>query len=404
MYNAIICRYHEIAIKGNNRIQFERCLMENLHWLFDAIPVKVQRIRGRVWIEKKDGGDFSEAEMALAHTYMHKAFGVESYSPARLTKPDIDAIRSALDQLAPMVFEPRLAQSKSVSFRIRARRSDKNFAMRSKEIEIDLATRLGERYGDDRLDIDLDNGEITVGVEVRDEVAILFFDTLRGPGGLPVGSNARVLALLSGGIDSPVACYLTMKRGSPVDYLTFHSAPYTPPDTTEKVTGIAAFLNTFQRPAKLHLCNLAPMQKAIRDKCCARFRTVLYRRMMFRIAAMVARKTNCEALLTGEALGQVASQTVVNMATINAAVDMLVLRPLVGQDKLETIRWAEQIGSFELSKVQVPDSCTVFAPDHPATAAPLELILEEENKLGDFLPMLEEIVAAIETLRPGAVK
>ncbi len=402
-YNSIICRYHEIAIKGDNRNHFEQCLVDNLYWLLKGLPVRVRRIRGRVWIEKSDRGDFSAEELAAAEAQLRKAFGLESYSPAVMLPPEMEGIRRAVKALAPEVLNPVLEKSAGpIRFRIRARRSDKNFPLRSQEIEIELATWLWENFGGDRLKLDLDHAEISFGVEVREEMAIVFLETRHGPGGLPVGSNARTLALLSGGIDSPVACYLTMKRGSAVEFLTFHSAPYTPPETTEKVQRIAAHLNTFQKPMRLHLCNLAPIQKLIRDKCNPRCRTVLYRRMMFRIAEMVAMGGKCEALITGESLGQVASQTVTNLSTINAATEMLVLRPLIGQDKLETINLAERIGSFELSKEQVPDSCTVFAPARPATALSVERALEEEAKLGDYRVVLEEIAAAIETLRPGA--
>ena len=198
-------------------------------------------------------------------------------------------------------------------------------------------------------------------------MAIVWLETFPAPGGLPVGCSGRTLALLSGGIDSPVACYLTMKRGGPVEFIGFHSDPYTPPETVDKVERIAAYLNTFQQPGKLYMVNLVELQKLVRDNCNPRMRTVLYRRIMFRIAEKIAYKRKIKALLTGESLGQVASQTLENMSTIGKAVDMLILRPLCGQDKLETIAIAQKIGTFDLSKEQVPDSCTVFAPDSPAT-------------------------------------
>ena len=270
--------------------------------------------------------------------------------------------------------------------------------MTSQEIEIDLVTRISEVTGESAFTLDLDDADLTLGVEVRDEFSLLYFDSLPGPGGLPVGSNPRVLTLLSGGIDSPVAAYLTMKRGSPTDFVTFHSAPYTPPETTDKVVGIAKKLNEFQLAGKLHLVNLAPFQKEVRDKCRERYRTVLYRRAMFRIAEMIARRTNCKALVTGEALGQVASQTVVNLDTINQAIHMLVLRPLIGADKLDAIRLAEKIGTLKLSEVQAPDSCTVFAPANPATAAPADLIEKEELLIPNYGELLQQIVDASETI------
>ena len=326
-----------------------------------------------------------------------KAFGLENFSPAILLAPDMDVIRDTVKKYAPGIFE---GYPKGVKFRIRARRSNKRFPLTSKDIEIDLVSAIAGVVGNDVFDIDLDNADITLGVEVRDEFSLIYFDTFAAPGGLPVGSNPRVLTLLSGGIDSPVAAYMIMKRGSATDYVTFHSSPYTPPETVDKVEAIAALLNTFQTKGTLHIVNLLPLQKLIRDCCAERMRTVLYRRAMFRIAEKIALKNNCRALVTGEALGQVASQTVVNLDTINRSTNMLVLRPLIGEDKLDTIAIAEKIGSMELSSVQVPDSCTVFSPSSPATAVPVVLAEKEEERISDYAQVIDEIVAAAEAITP----
>ncbi|WP_294503513.1 tRNA uracil 4-sulfurtransferase ThiI [uncultured Victivallis sp.] len=399
MYNSIICRYHEIATKGNNRNMFERCLVENIRHLLDGkAPCRVHRVRGRVWVEPKHEGDFTPEELRAIKPQLAKVFGLESFSPAARVAVDMDAIRAKALELAGEVLTPVFAERENISFRVRARRSFKKFPFRSQEIEIDLVTSIAKLFGDDRFRIDLKHAEYTLGVEVRDEFALLYWDEYRAPGGLPVGSNPRVLTLLSGGIDSPVAAWMIMKRGCPTDFITFHSSPYTPPETTDKVRGIAEFLNGWQIHGKLHLCNLAPLQKLIRDNCTERFRTVLYRRAMLRISEQVARATGCRALVTGEAVGQVASQTLVNMNTINRAIDMLVLRPLVGTDKLETIRIAGMIGSYELSNTQVPDSCTVFAPASPATAMPEPVAEAEERKIPDYPSVLEKIIADIETI------
>ncbi len=399
MYNSIICRYHEIATKGNNRNMFERCLVENIRHLLDGkAPCRVHRVRGRVRVEPKHEGDFTPEELRAIKPQLAKVFGLESFSPAARVAVDMDAIRAKALELAGEVLTPVFAERENISFRVRARRSFKKFPFRSQEIEIDLVTSIAKLFGDDRFRIDLKHAEYTLGVEVRDEFALLYWDEYRAPGGLPVGSNPRVLTLLSGGIDSPVAAWMIMKRGCPTDFITFHSSPYTPPETTDKVRGIAEFLNGWQIHGKLHLCNLAPLQKLIRDNCTERFRTVLYRRAMLRISEQVARATGCRALVTGEAVGQVASQTLVNMNTINRAIDMLVLRPLVGTDKLETIRIAEMIGSYELSNTQVPDSCTVFAPASPATAMPEPVAEAEERKIPDYPAVLEKIIADIETI------
>lgn len=399
-FNAVICRYHEIAIKGDNRNMFEQKMVGNLEHLLRDIPdLRVRRIRGRIWLQHAELVPFSESELETIHAQMKKAFGLESYSPVIMCEPDIEKLKSAVQNSCRHYFDSRFEKSPVVSFRIRAKRADKKFPIRSKDVEIELARVVGGNYDYDSLNINLeDDADITIGCEIRAEFAFIYYQSFRCPGGLPVGSNAPVLALLSGGIDSPVACYMLMKRGCPVDFITFHSAPYTPPETLDKVRRMAAKINEFQRRGRLHCCNLAPIQKLIRDNCRADFRTVLYRRMMLRIAAKVARAHGNQALLTGDAVGQVASQTVVNMATIDAASDMLVLRPLVGSDKNWTIDLAREIGTFELSSEQVPDSCTVFAPPSPSTKAPLDRIIIEEKRLGDWEAVLDQIIADIESV------
>lgn len=403
MINACLCRYHEIATKGENRNHFEMQLVENLYRLLDGMPIKVNRVRGRIWIDKKDKSVFSAAELADIAVRLEKAFGLSSWSPAvRLEGGDFEAIKNTVLALAPEIFANIKTGDRPPTFRIRARRSNKQFPMLSKEIEIALATALWSQLGGDAIKLDLENADVTIGVEVREEMSMVFLETLPGPGGLPVGSNDRTLALLSGGIDSPVACWMIMKRGSQVEFVTFHSDPYTPPETLEKVSGIAALLNTFQRPARLAACNLAEMQKLIRDNCDSRLRTVLYRRMMVRIAARVAERFKAHALVTGDALGQVASQTLCNMSVINQASPLLILRPTVGMDKLETIHIAEKIGSFGLSSVQVPDSCTVFAPSRPTTRADLAKVIAEEARIPDWEELVEKIAAEAEITRPVA--
>ena len=394
MYNCIICRYHEIATKGNNRGMFERCLVENVRHLLEELPgMKVLRVRGRVRVERADKAPFSQDELQVIKRQLRKCFGLESFSPAVITEVDMEQIRPIASRLATdavNAFEGKPA------FRVRARRSNKRFPLTSKEIEIDLVSAVAQVTGEDKFTIDLSNADITLGCEVRDEFAVLYMESISSPGGLPVGCNPRVMTLLSGGIDSPVAAWLIMKRGSPCDFITFHSAPYTPPETVEKVQRVAAKLNEYQLRGTLCIANLSEFQKAVRDNCKEKFRTVLYRRAMMRIAEIAARHRRCHALVTGDSLGQVASQTVPNMYSVGKAVDMLVLRPLVGSDKLECIRLAEEIGTFDISNVQVPDSCTVFAPSSPCTASEPEVLEQEEGKIPDYWEILEKIAGNLE--------
>ena len=400
MYNAVICRYHEIATKGNNRGFFERTMLENLRRILriDLPDLRYRRIRGRLWMEFSDHRDFTQSELDLIRRNLElRGVGLESFSPAIVTQPDLENIEKVVTDAAAVVIPPAIEQAhscgKTLRFRIRARRSDKNFPLCSQEIEIKLTALLGGIYGRENLKLDLnDTADLTVGVEVREEMAIIWLESFHAPGGLPVGCNDRVLALLSGGIDSPVACYLTMKRGSGVDFIGFHSDPYTPPETVDKVQRIADYLNTFQQPGRLYMVNIVELQKLVRDNCNPRMRTVLYRRLMFRIAEGIARRRKIGALLTGESLGQVASQTVVNMNTIDNAVNMLILRPLCGMDKLATIDIARKIGTFDLSAEQVPDSCTVFAPDKPSTRVPIADAEAEEARIPGYYEIIEKIV------------
>lgn len=404
MYNAVICRYHEIATKGNNRGFFERTMLENLRRILriDLPDLRYRRIRGRLWMEFSDHRDFTQSELDLIRRNLElRGVGLESFSPAIVTQPELENIEKVVTDAAAVVIPPAIERAhscgKTLRFRIRARRSDKNFPLCSQEIEIKLTALLGGIYGRENLKLDLnDTADLTVGVEVREEMAIIWLESFHAPGGLPVGCNDRVLALLSGGIDSPVACYLTMKRGSGVDFIGFHSDPYTPPETVDKVQRIADYLNTFQQPGRLYMVNIVELQKLVRDNCNPRMRTVLYRRLMFRIAEGIARRRKIGALLTGESLGQVASQTVVNMNTIDNAVNMLILRPLCGMDKLTTIDIARKIGTFDLSAEQVPDSCTVFAPDKPSTRVPIADAEAEEARIPGYYEIIEKIVNEIE--------
>lgn len=403
MYNAVICRYHEIATKGNNRYLFENQLIENLRYLLrDAGDLKIAKVRGRIWISRRDKQDFTEDELQVIREGMGYAFGLESFSPVIMGVPDIGFLRETVRRCAGGFFDAAFEKRDKVAFSIRARRSDKSFPMCSKEIEIDIAEVVNDNFGrGDGLYVNLDRPDVTVFCEVRDEFSFVYFESIKGPGGLPVGSNPPVLALLSGGIDSPVACNMLMKRGCRVHYVTFHSDPYTPPESTEKVRRIADALNKWQRPGKLFICNLVEIQKAIRDNCTSRYRTVLYRRMMFRIAEKLLERCGAKAIITGESVGQVASQTIVNLGTIDSAIQTLVLRPLIGMDKSEAIDIARRIGTFELSSWQVPDSCTVFAPDQPATSVPQDRAEHDEERLGDYGAMLDRVVEECEIYTSG---
>lgn len=394
MFTCFICRYHEIATKGDNRRMFEDKLIENLRYqcqtLEEISGLTFPRVRGRIYVRREDKAPFTEDQVEKIKTALARCSGLENFSPALECEPDMEQILNMVRKSAGEYLSPVIDQKGFVKFRIRARRSDKKFPLVSKDIEIAAASVISEMFPREQLKVDLSNSDISVGIEVRDINALIYYQVFPGPGGLPTGSNSPVLALLSGGIDSPVACQMIMNRGCHVDFLTFHSYPYTPMASLEKVQKIARKLNTFQKPGTLYACNLSEIQKQIRDLCTEKFRTVLYRRMMMRIANMICHRKKLNAIVTGEAVGQVASQTIINLGTIDAAAQFVMLRPLCGMDKLETIRRAEKLGTYELSIDPQPDSCTVFAPPSPSVAAKLFDIEREEAKLGDIHALLEK--------------
>lgn len=396
IFNTIICRYNEIATKGNNRGMFETKLADNIRMFCNEVcKVKAQRIRGRIFLHKADGSVFSDEETEKITANLKRCFGLDSFSFCIESEPTPEAVFDMVKRSAPCYFDPILEKRPSLLFRSRARRSDKNFPLCSKDIEIAVAGKLFAMYGE-KVKVNLTEPDISIGIEVREETAIVYYETIKAPGGLPVSSNSPVLALLSGGIDSPVACNMMMKRGCRMDFLTFHSFPYTPMESVEKVARIAKMLNQWQKPGKLYACNISEIQKLIRDHCSAKFRTVLYRRVMMRIAEKLCLKNDLKAIVTGEAAGQVASQTIENMTVINRSVDTLILRPLVGMDKNETIKRAVEIGTFDISIEPMTDSCTVFAPDSPVLRAKLHTAEWEESHIPDFDAAIQKAFDEIE--------
>ena len=383
-YNAILCRYSEIATKGRNRGHFERLLIESLHrQLPEMTPFRAGRERGRIVIRPKDRQTktFNGRDIAVLHRDLERVFGISSASPVMRVSTELSEIEAAVDRFFPAVYEAatgRLPEGR-IGYAMRARRSHRAYPLRSHELELHFAHRLLPVYP--RLGVNLDDPDILLQLEVREEAAFLSFVNFPGPGGLPVGSAGRALVLLSGGIDSPVAAYQAMRRGCPLDYITFHSAPYTPEAGLRKVAALARRLDLYQGSSRLFCVNLLPAQKAIRDLCNPRYRTVLYRRLMLRIACRLAARHKLLALVTGDNLGQVASQTMENLFVINQVADRPVFRPLLTWDKNQTVALARRIGTYELSQQEVPDSCTVFAPRRPATMAEPEKIKREEESL-----------------------
>ncbi|HEX9793548.1 MAG TPA: tRNA uracil 4-sulfurtransferase ThiI [Planctomycetota bacterium] len=355
--NALVVRYDEIGLKGGNRGTFERHLQDNLQAALAHHPgVKVSRIRGRALIR----ADVPVEQLAEAAS---RVFGVSSLSPARECARNLEAIAALVHEEAARALAGRFAGRDEVRFRVAVKRADKTFPMSSPELERELGGRLHDAFA--VLRCDLEAPELTVEVDIRTEGVWVFAVRLPGPGGLPVSTLGRALCLLSGGIDSPVAAWRAMKRGLRIEFVHFYSFPFTGPQTREKILRIAEHLARWQPVTVLHVVPFAAIQVAIRDGSDRRYRTVLYRRAMNRIATILASRRRCGALVTGENLGQVASQTLQNLRLIEGAAGLPVLRPLISADKYETIGEARRIGTYEISMLPAQDCCTLFQPGDP---------------------------------------
>jgi len=342
----------------------------------------VRGYAGRVVIEAPD-----EVEWSALAERIRRVFGLANFSRVHDAPRDVDGLSAAV--LA------ELAGHTPASFRVTTKRSDKQFPLRSAEIDRRVGAAVAAATG---APVDLDDPQTTIYVEVLHDRILFSFERLRGPGGFPVGSAGRVMALLSGGIDSPVAAWRMMKRGCSVQLVNFHAFPLQDHTMIDKVRDLAEILTRWQLKTRLFLVPFGALQQAIVASCPAPLRVVLYRRFMLRIAEVLARRHRAKALITGESLGQVASQTLDNLAVIGAVARLPVLRPLVGMDKDEITVEARRLGTFDVSTLPDQDCCQLFVPRSPALAATLEQTLRAEEAL-DVAALVATAVAATEAER-----
>jgi len=392
----ILIRYGELALKGKNRNAFERKLVENMAAATAAIaPVRYERSRGRITAELKRPEEEADAPATVQRVArrLQEVPGISSVSVC-IGVPKDPAVISAV--VNAELTERLEFERGPVRFRVSARRADKAFELTSVELDRYVAERIPVELWD-KLAADLKHPDLEIGIEVRTERAFVYLGRLEGIGGLPVGSLGRAVCLLSGGIDSPVAAYYAMKRGCRTDLLSFLSPPYIGAPTRAKLIDLARSISRFQPRTRLYLAPFAEIQEAIRDHCPAPYRTILYRRFMQRIGSKVAKRNRGRALVTGESLGQVASQTLENIACIEAASALPVLRPLIGFDKTEATAVAHRIGTLELSNRPEPDCCTVFMPDSPMIFGKVEDCLAAEEAL-DIQGLLMRSLKGIETV------
>jgi len=400
---ALLIRYGEIGLKGGNRPLFERALAQNLRtMLADAPDLRILRLRGRMLLTSSAPA----AELALD---AQKVFGITSVSPATEVAPEPEAIYAAAlkctqDALQTDYggtfsadFDGKMTAGTAdpVRFRVTINRAHKGFPLNSNEFAPLVASAVLPQV--ENVVVDLSNPQLELEVDIRQEGTWVFARRLPGPGGLPAGTMGRVHCLLSGGIDSPVAAWQCMKRGMKVEFVSFYSFPYVGPQSREKIIQLAGKLAEWQPNTVLHMVPFADYQTAIRDYCPEPYRTVLYRRAMQRIASRIAQRRKGKALVTGESVGQVASQTLENMRIIEEASFFPVLRPLVTYDKTEAVAMARKIGTYELSTLPAPDCCTVFQPESPiihgriADAIQAESALDLDTLTGEALKGTERI-------------
>jgi len=347
-----LVHYHELGLKRGNRPLFLRHLARNLRRAAsDLAPVKLRQVSGRLLLDLEDHPD-----PAAVRDRVRRVCGVASVALAYRVVSTVDAMKAVIARL--------IEERSFASFRITARRAFKTYPMTSVELNRELGAFVLERVASR---VDLRHPELEIHVEVMPAETFVYVDTVAGPGGLPVGASGTVATLLSGGIDSPVAAWRMMKRGCRVVFVHFHSVPYLPPTSQAKARALVGLLTQWQYDSKLVLVPFGEIQREVVLTVPPPARVVVYRRLMVRIAEALARKHGAAALTTGESLGQVASQTLSNIARIDEAAGMPILRPLIGMDKLEITEEARRLGTFEISIEPDADCCTLFVPKHPAT-------------------------------------
>ncbi|AXU49087.1 thiamine biosynthesis protein ThiI [Clostridioides difficile] len=384
MYNILIVKYGEIGVKGKNRYIFENRLIRNIRNMLKPIgKFNVYKEYGRIYVDLEDY-DYEEVIEEV-----RKVFGIVGVCPGVRAKKDYDTLK----EIALKMLEEKIDAGYK-TFKVESRRGDKSFGLTSQEMSMDIGGYLLSKVGD-RINVDVRNPEVKIKCEYREFHTMVYSDTIPGYGGLPLGTNGRAMSLLSGGIDSPVATWMVAKRGMEVEAVHFHSYPFTSERSQEKVKDLAKILAKYCGRVRLHKVNILEIQKAIGENCNEEEATILSRRFMMRIAQRLSEKRHCDALITGESIGQVASQTIQGLTCTNAVVDLPVFRPLIAMDKSDIVDIAKKIGTFETSIVPEEDCCSVFSPRKPVTKPRLEKIEKSETAL-DIEKLVQDAIDKIE--------
>ena len=385
--NTFIVRVGEVALKGNNKGYFEKTLV-------DRIKKLLKKFEG-VTVRRNEGLIFVKADKTIPQDdiikEISKVFGVASISPALETNSNMDDIyETAVKYMMQLIEEKGIK-----TFKVEAKRADKNFPVKSPEIARSVGAAVLK--GCKVLSVDVHDPDVYLYVHVKKDKTYIYQQKIKGFGGLPLGTNGKGMILLSGGIDSPVAAFMMAKRGMMIEAIHFHSYPYTSERARQKVEDLASTLAVYCSNFKMHVVNLLPIQEQIVQNCPEDETTILVRRFMMKIAEKLAENNDCCMLITGESLGQVASQTAQSLVCTDNAVEMPVMRPLIAMDKVDIIDIAREIDTYDISIEPYEDCCTVFLPKHPVTKPKLAKILESESKL-DVEKLVNDAVESVETV------
>lgn len=389
-YKMFLIKYAEIGTKGKNRYVFEDILCKRMRARLKPYgKFEVRREYGRIFAEALSDYDFDDVVAVLK-----QIFGIVGICPVRVvTDLSYDSIaREVVDYIDEEY------DDKEFTFKMHVRRNNKSYPISSMDMNGKLGGELLDRFEDEGLSVDVHEPDVLVNVEIRN-VAYIYSKVIPGPGGLPVGTNGKAVSLLSGGIDSPVATYMIAKRGVEMEAVYFHAPPYTSERAKEKVKDLGRIVAQYAGPIKLHVIPFTDCQLAIYENCPHDQLTIIMKRYMFKMAQDIAKKDDCQCLVTGESIGQVSSQTTFSLGVINEVTELPVFRPCIGMDKQEIIDVAEQIGTYETSILPYEDCCTTFVAKHPVTKPTLEMIQKSEEKLAGIMePLYQEALENAEII------
>ncbi len=388
MFRAFLIKYAEIGVKGKNRYLFENALVQQIKYALKRCEGEfaVRKTDGRIYVDAVSDFDYDETVQ-----HLQKVFGISGICPMVYVEDEgFEKLRGTV-----VDYMDRVYPVKDRSFKVAARRARKNYPLDSMEINMELGGTILDAFPEMRVDVH--KPDILLHVEIRDKVYI-YSEIIPGPGGMPVGTGGKAMLLLSGGIDSPVAGWMIAKRGVKIDAVYFHAPPYTSERAKQKVVDLAAKVAAYTGPIYLHVINFTDIQLYIYDKCPHDELTIIMRRYMMRIAERIAKDTECLGLITGESIGQVASQTVQSLASTNEVCELPVYRPLIGFDKMEIVEISEKIDTYETSIQPFEDCCTIFVAKHPVTKPNLNIIRKHEHNLDEKIEGLVQTALDTEEL------